>query len=217
LSLPETTITDESTPVLEQLVRLQGLHLGGSGISVRGLDSLRRLKSLEQLSLSHVRSGGAPGPVFADLPRLKELSLNDCHFQQLYLARHPSLDDIHGDTSTIDSLCMEDCPRLRRIDFSRLGVREFRFVRLPQAEWLHLSIVQGTEVQSATLRDLPRLEHLALIGITPEGAIEHLTQPVRVVAADFQDASGFGKLSRVDLSGIVIPPAAREALPRSRR
>lgn len=217
LFLGSTTVDDHAMDAFGGLRRLKKLSLHAPAVTVQGLDHLRHLRSLEKLTLIGIRGTGNFTSVLSGLPHLRELRLEDCQFRELRCAGHKNLENIEGDCTELDAIYLEGLPKLRRIDLSRLHVQQFSFERLPRLAWLHLSILQGPEVTSARLRELPRLEHLGFFGITPEGGIEGLQSPVRMPGDVFDHFDTYPRLRRLDTSGMYFPDQAQRKLVEFRK
>lgn len=217
LGLSGTTIDDNAMNAFDGLLRLKKLRLWAPAVTQQGLDHLRHLRNLQYLTLGGIRGKGDFGPVLSSLPNLRDLELSDCRFRELRCSGHGSLDNIQGDRTALDAIYLENLPKLRRIDFFRLRVQQFGFDRLPRLSWLHLHILEGTEVTTARLRDLPRLDHLAFVGITPEGSIEDLQSPVRMPGDVFDYLDTYPRLRRPDISRIDLPERAQRKLVEIRK
>jgi len=217
LHLESMTVDDSGMSTFANLRRLKWLSLRAPEVGEQGLNHLRHLRNLEYLRLAEIQCEGDFTPVLTSLPSLRELHLGGCRFHELRCSGHAALENIEGSLTQLDSIYLEDLPTLRRIDFSRLRVQCFSFQRLPQLSWLHLSILQGTEVASARLRDLPRLEHLAFVGISPEGSIEDLPSSVKMPIDVFDHSDTYPRLRRPDVSRVDLPERAQRKLVEIRK
>ena len=217
LYLPSTTIDDDAMSAFATLRQLKTLSLHASEVSQHGLTELRHLRNLEYLSLAGVHCEGDLSPVLSSLPNLRDLHLGGCRFRELRCSGHANLGNVEGHHTELDAIDLEDLPKLRRIDFSGFRVQRLSFERLPRLGWLHLSILQGTDVTSARLCNLPRLEHLAFVGISVEGSIEDLHRPVKMPADVFDHSATYPRLRRLDISSIDLPERAQRKLVEIRK
>ena len=217
LHLENTTVDDRGMSTFVNLRRLKWLSLRAPNVGLQGLNHLRNLRNLEYLRLAGIQCEGDFIPTIGNLPSLRELHLGGCRFHELRCSGHAALENIEGSHTQLDSITLEDLPKLRRIDFSRLQVQWFSFQRLPRLSWLHLSILQGAEVTSARLYDLPRLEHLAFVGISAEGSIEDLPSPVKMPNDVFDHADTYPRLRRLNISHVDLPEHAQRKLVENRK
>ena len=217
LHLQNTTVDDRAMSAFAGLWRLKRLSLHAPAVGRQGLNHLRHLRNLESLTLAGIRCEGHLSLMRDSLPNLCDLYLGECRFRELRCSGHANLEDIAGYHTELDAICLEDLPDLRRIAFSGLRVQRFSLQRLPRLGWLHLSILHGTEVTSARLCDLPRLEHLAFVGISAEGSIEDLPSPVKMPIDVFDHSDSYPRLRRLDISHIDLPERAQRKLVEIRK
>ncbi len=176
------------------------------------LEGLKRLTSLERLSLSNSPFDAGQLQILSELPRLRTLivegHISEAHLQQLSGLK--CLEALHISAVTITDAGLQalfELPLLRSLALtaSQAGttipggtLRWDGLRRLNNLDHLWLIGVPLDEGQMHVLHDLPRLRHLALYADVTDRQLRQL--------------SGLPSLERLDLSGATITDVGAAAL-----
>lgn len=187
LSLEATSATDLGVRHLAALPRLRSLQLVGIRFQGDAGATLRRLRTLEELSLADcqlpavtLNGAGSERP----FRRLRTLRIVDCTPEEVQARALPALADLSIEAPQARILRVDNLPKLRRLD---------------------ISLKTGQTVEQLTLRGLPQLEWISL-QCGAEGA--------RVPGQTFNHLLEMPRLRNGIVWGLEMPPEAREQLER---
>lgn len=234
LWLFRSAVTDAAFPHVATLAELEALHLAGAKVSAAAMISVARLRKLRLLELDETAVGDAGLEAIKGMPSLRELSYKDMRGVGVRgmaaLAALRRLDTLHLGFAEVDgSLERLGASRsLRRLTLVRATVDDARAAALARVRTLRALALSYTAVGDAALPHVAALPHLAaleLIGtkVTDEG-IKALARAKALVDLDLM-STGVGdagldallelpKLASLVLRGTKVTDAGAAKLAR---
>ncbi|MCG3138017.1 MAG: hypothetical protein HJJLKODD_01873 [Phycisphaerae bacterium] len=186
LLLDENDLTDEGTPHLANLQKLQTLSLHQNNLGADSWVRIGQLPQLRQLALDQLPVTALELVQVTVAPQLRELYISGTEVDDaalVALAKCPQLEVLAlAQTSITDKglAHLQHCPQLQRLDLAGTAVTDvglMQLIKCPQLRNLNLSFTALTDDGLQTLAQLKNLQSLNLAGTQLRGpGLSHLRQ-----------------------------------------
>ncbi|MEX0586345.1 MAG: hypothetical protein WD176_06860 [Pirellulales bacterium] len=205
-------LTDRSFAVIGQLANIQDLYIVSGGATDAGVRAFGELRQLRTLHLGGLRGTGDGLRALSKLPHLTRLTFHRSQLDRLDLSGFPALTNLRLNDDVVGAVRLVGVPKLEHFDGSDVRLKMLDVQDAPSLGWLYLSMHDADKIERVTLRKLPRLGTLALIGKNPDGGIDRLANHTNITDEALRYAAEMPRLQRVDLNHSKITDAGLACL-----
>ncbi len=234
LWLFRSAVTDAAFPHVATLGDLEALHLAGARISASALVEVARLKKLRVLEIDDTDVGDAGLEAIRHMPALAEVSYKDMRDVgargMAALAGLRRLDSLHLAFAEVDDSIekLAASRTLRQLNLLRATVTDARAASIAKIKTLRVLVLSYTPITDGALAHVSALPQLATLELTrtriTDDGVKALGQTRSLVVLDLTDTAttddaldalaGLPKLASLVLRGTKVTDAGAAKLAR---